>query len=117
DRTEAAAARADAAHHHEGRSPPVPALADVGTVRFLAHGVEAEVARPRLDPVVPRPARGLDLEPRGLRVSQELLQAASLTSRAPAGPGTTRPWKKPIRRTIPPLRVSAGGAPFPHVGR
>jgi hypothetical protein len=35
--------RADAAEDHDGQRPPVPALADVGARRALAHRVEAQL--------------------------------------------------------------------------
>jgi len=66
DRTEAAAARANVAEHHEGRGLLVPALADVGAVGGLADGVEVEVASQLLK-VVKGLAHGrARLEPGGL---------------------------------------------------
>ena len=42
-RAESAAAGADVAQDHEGGGAPVPAIADVGAGRALAHGVELQV--------------------------------------------------------------------------
>ena len=64
---EAAAARADVAHqHHRGRAA-APAFAHVGTARFLADRVQAELAQRAADGVVTARAGHADLEPRGLR--------------------------------------------------
>ena len=49
---EAAAPGADVAQQHEGGGAMVPALADVGTLRRLAHRVQAEPARQLLERVI-----------------------------------------------------------------
>ena len=49
-----ARARADVAEDHEGRGAVVPALADVGAPRFLADGVQAEIAQQVLQPEIVR---------------------------------------------------------------
>ena len=58
-RAEPARTRADVAQDHEGRRPPGPALAQVRTVRLLAHRVQAPApARAPSEPLVPRALRG-----------------------------------------------------------
>ena len=49
---EAAAPGAQIAQQHEGRGAMVPALADVGTMRRLADGVQLQVARQGLEIVI-----------------------------------------------------------------
>ena len=48
--------RADVAEDHERRGAVLPALADVGAVRFLADGVEVELAHQVLEAQVVGPA-------------------------------------------------------------
>src|SRR5207245_26011 len=61
--TEPASARADVAHQHHGRGPTAPALADVGTARLLAHGMEVELAERPLDVLVAAAAWHADFQP------------------------------------------------------
>ena len=62
-----ARARADVAENHERGGAVVPAFADVGAVRFLAHGVEIELAHQALEPRVVRRAGRADFQPLGFR--------------------------------------------------
>ena len=65
-----AGARADVAEDHERRRAVVPALADVGAARVLAHGVQLQVLHDPLEPeVVVRPGRA-DLQPVGLGLAR-----------------------------------------------
>jgi hypothetical protein len=61
-----ARARADVAHDHERRRAVVPALADVGAVRFLADRMQTEVAHQALDAHVALRAGRANLQPVGL---------------------------------------------------
>ena len=65
-----AGARADVAEDHERRRPVVPALADVGTARFLAHRVQVEIAHQPLEAQVARRPRRTDLQPCRLRFAR-----------------------------------------------
>jgi len=58
-----ARARADLTENHERGRAVMPALADVGAVRFLAHGVEAEIAHEAFEARVVRRSRRTHLEP------------------------------------------------------
>jgi hypothetical protein len=51
-------ARADVAEDHERRGAMVPALADVGTARIFADGVQLQVLHDPLQPEVISPTRG-----------------------------------------------------------
>ena len=62
-----AGACADVAQDHEGRGPVIPALADVRASRFLAHGVQVEVAHDRLESQVARRPGRPDFQPVGFR--------------------------------------------------
>eukprot|EP00967_Tisochrysis_lutea_P093905 scaffold136168_cov32-Tisochrysis_lutea.AAC.5 len=69
DGAELAATGARVAEEHYGSRSPVPALADVGALRLLAHGVELELRERRLELVEARvvsTGRG-DAEPVGAR--------------------------------------------------
>jgi hypothetical protein len=50
--------------------PVLPALADVRAMRFLAHGVEVQLAHQMLQSGIVRTARSLHLEPRRLSLGQ-----------------------------------------------
>ena len=63
DRAIAAVPRADVAENHERRGPVVPAFADVGTMRLLAHRVQILRAHEGPEPDVVRSSRRPDLEP------------------------------------------------------
>ena len=58
--------RADVAEDNESRGANVPALAEVRAVRFLAHGMEVELAHQPLEPRVSLAAGGFHLQPRRL---------------------------------------------------
>src|SRR6266545_568411 len=65
-RTVPAVARAHVAQDHEGRGQVLPALADIGTMRFLAYRMEVPLPHQALEPQVLRAARRADLQPRRL---------------------------------------------------
>ena len=65
-----AGARADVAEDHERGGAVVPALADVRAARFLADGVQVQLAHQPLEPQVARRPRRAHLQPLGLRVSR-----------------------------------------------
>ena len=67
----AAGARADVPHDHERRGAVMPALADVGAVRFLAHRVQLEAAHQLAQPKVIRRTRRSHLEPLRLGLPSE----------------------------------------------
>src|SRR3989449_6781435 len=69
DRTVAAVPRAHVAQDHEGGGRVLPALADIRTVRFLAHGMQVGVAHEPLEPEVIRPAGRAHLQPRRLALA------------------------------------------------
>ena len=73
----AARARAGVAEDHERRGAVVPALADVRAVRFLADGVETEVAHQALEAEVVLGAGRADLQPVGLGLPRQLVGALS----------------------------------------
>ncbi len=62
-RAKAAAPRAQVAEHHERGGLLVPALANVGAVRGLAHGMQVQLARHLLQRVEGLAARRLRLQP------------------------------------------------------
>src|ERR1019366_9404827 len=62
--------RADVTEDHEGGRAVLPALADVGAMRFLADRVQVEFAHEVLQVNVVTPAGSLHLEPAGLPLRQ-----------------------------------------------
>ena len=76
DGAKAAAARAQVAEHHEGGRLVVPALADVGALGALAHGVQAERTGQPLEVVVVLAHGGAGFEP--LRLGQGALRAGEI---------------------------------------
>src|SRR5262249_60297547 len=66
DVAEGARARAGVAHQHEGRVLLVPALADIGTPRLLADGMQAVRAHDRTRLAIAFRHRRLDPDPIGL---------------------------------------------------
>jgi hypothetical protein len=86
DRAEAAAARADVAHQHDGGSPAGPALAEVGAAGFLADGVEAALAEGLAQVGDGLPGGQAHLQPRRLR-------AGSRGSGLEDGKGWESHWK------------------------
>ena len=83
DVAEAATPGADLAHQHHGRRPSTPAFADVGAARFLAHGVQVQLAQRALDVLVPPSARHADLEPVRLGLAGARPRGAAASVRAP----------------------------------
>ncbi len=70
DGAKSAAPRAQIAQHHEGSGLLVPALADVGALGALAHGVQVQVAGQLLERVKGLAAGSLGLQPLGLAYGQ-----------------------------------------------
>ena len=65
DRAEIAVARADVAHKHERGGTMTPTLADVGTLRLFADGVEVVLAERALEKPVAFAARHAGANPIG----------------------------------------------------
>ena len=72
DRAVGTIAGANITQNHEGRGPMFPALADVGTVRFLTHRMEVELAHQALELQVVGPAGRFYLEPRRFPLGERL---------------------------------------------
>jgi len=67
-----AIAGADIAQDHECGGAMLPAFADVGAVRFLAHGMQVELTHQVLEPHIVGAAWRLHLEPRGFSLGERL---------------------------------------------
>src|ERR1700686_2801159 len=67
-----AVAGADVAEDHERGCAMFPALADVGAVRFLAHGMQVELTHQVLEPHIVGAARRPYLEPRRFSPGERL---------------------------------------------
>ena len=86
---------ADVAQDHEGGGAVLPALADVGAVRLLAHGVQLQLTHELLEAQVVVATGGLHLEPLRLPLGKRVAAVAShdldeLLSHGGGGEGRTR---------------------------
>src|SRR4029077_11212510 len=73
--------RAHVAEDHEGRGAVVPALADIRTLRLLAHRMEVELAHQPLQPKVAWRSRRAHLEP--VRLCQPRLRRRPVNHSSP----------------------------------
>src|SRR5581483_11035664 len=111
-RAEGAVSRAGVAEQHERGRLVGPALSDVRAMRFLAHGVESQLADGRHRFREAWTARGADLEPRGMPAC-DLAHSALATSSGsqPAYPKRATNSARTTGRTAatsdaPPSRVT-----------
>jgi hypothetical protein len=119
DVAEGAGARAGVAHDHERCVLFFPALADIGTTRFLAHGVQAVGAHDLARLGVARRDRRLDPDP--VRLGQAgLVRPMRLFRMArPAGIGQNGiddNGHGRSREAFAPKRYLRGGAPYRKTG-